>query len=109
MQNITNWEELIRHVKEHYQLEGTVEELLFFVGMQEYGHGICCYSKDEKLALIKVGLCKVFSYAGLFEFKGYGGDGWPRWEQVQGSVMPAIEKQEELIKTGLISFFRGEQ
>ncbi len=81
----------------------------FFVGMQEYGHGICCYSKDEKLALIKVGLCKVFSYVGLFEFKGYVGDGWPRWGQVQGSVMPAIEKQEELIKTGLISFFRREQ
>lgn len=105
---IETWLDLVAHVKEQYGLDAQMEELLFFVGMQEYGQGIRCYSKDEKLALIKVGLCKLFSYHGLFEQQGLDGQGWPIWREVEGTKMPPEETQEEMLKASLIRFFRGE-
>ncbi len=101
------WEKLLNFVSDNYgggeKLD--LQAVLFLIGVQELGKGYKQFSKDEKLDLLHVAICKLLSRFGYYTFKEVDKEGWPHYDT--NKKLPPLSpiKQEELMKEAAIYYF----
>ena len=80
--------------------------ILFLIGVQELGEGYRKFSKDEKVEVIHVAICRLLSQYNYYEFLGRDDDGWPHWKE-NGSL-PKLEPKDQLkiIKQSISDYFK---
>lgn len=98
----------IRHlIKDRFQRDALpdLNGVLFLIGIQELGRWKERFTKEEKQDLMHIGVCRLMSYGGYYEFAGRDADGWPHWRKIRPIAVQGLEEQENLLKTYAISYF----
>ena len=102
-----NWEELILFIEESLgKKPQDIKSVLYLIGVQELGKGFKAFSKEEKQDLIHVGVCRLLSERGYYEFRGKDEEGWPHYELQTGLPEMKVEFQEELMKELAVGYFQ---
>lgn len=85
-----------------------VQAIIFLIGVQELGMGSRKFSKDEKLDVMHIAICKILSYYGFYEFVGTDNEGWPHWDRIKR--LPALQanEQEEFMKRAIVNYLNEE-
>ncbi|MCB0568180.1 MAG: hypothetical protein KDC66_00375 [Phaeodactylibacter sp.] len=99
----------IRHlVKDAFgrdELPG-LNAVLFLIGIQELGRWPDSFTKEEKQDLMHIGVCRLLSYDGFYEFAGRDADGWPHYKMARPVKVKGMEGQEKLLMEKAIQYFR---
>ena len=101
------WESLVDFVSQRFG-DGEpldLQAILFLIGVNELGKGYREFSKDEKMNLLHIAICKLLSRYGYYDFVGKDEDGWPHWET--NSELPTLKAEEQtlLMKEAAIIYF----
>ena len=103
-----NWDALVNFISVKFgngqQLD--LQAILFLIGVNELGQGYRSFTKDEKINLLHIAICKLLSKYGYYEFIGKDDDGWPHWKT--NSSLPPLKPGEQtvLMKEAAIIYFQ---
>ncbi len=105
------WEKLVLFVSNQF---GSGEKLdlqaiLFLIGINELGQGYREFTKNEKLDLLHIAICKMLSPHGYFQFIKRDKDGWPLWKSNPDAPSLNSKEQDVLLKEGIIKYFEDAQ
>ncbi len=101
----SKWKELIQSLSKQFDNDVDMQAIIFMIGVQEVGKLKKKFSKDQKLDVMHVAICKLLSIYGYYEFVGRDEDGWPHW--LLKEKMPALTafEQERLMKEAILEYF----
>lgn len=104
------WKEVEKFFADQFQTEPNVpiETVLFLIGVQELGSGKQKYTKDDKLNLIHIAVCRLLQPFGFYEFSHYDAQGYPHFTEKE--PMPELKPNEQtlLMKKAVIQYFIDE-
>lgn len=101
------WKEL--HLKLSNQFaDGELMEMdaiLYLVGVQELEQPHRKFSKEEKLDLMHIAICRLLEPLGYYVFDYYDDEGWPHYKFAD--ALPPLKggEQSVLIKEALVNYF----
>ena len=83
------WNEVELFFQEQFDTEKnvTIETILFLIGVQELGSGSQKYTKDDKLNLIHIAVCRLLEPFGYYKFSHYDEGGFPHFDEVESLLM----------------------
>ena len=63
-------------------------------------------TKDEKINLLHIAICKLLSNYGYYEYAGKDNEGWPHWKT--NTELPELKpgEQTRLMKEAAILYFK---
>lgn len=104
------WKEVEKFFADQFQTEPNVpiETVLFLIGVQELGSGKQKYTKDDKLNLIHIAVCRLLQPFGFYAFSHYDAQGYPHFTEKE--PMPELKPNEQtlLMKKAVIQYFIDE-
>lgn len=110
MRNIESkekWDKLVQFVSNQFGDGETLDlqAILFLIGIQELGKGYREFSKEEKMDLLHIAICKLLSNYGYYAFEGLDKDGWPHY--TTNEKLPPLKPGEQtiLMKEAAILYF----
>jgi hypothetical protein len=100
-----NWAELLDNLSESFGEVDDLKQVIFLVGVQELGQGYRTFSKDEKMDLMHIAVCRLLSDRGYYKYIGKDDDGWPHYEIDQ--PMPELSESEKeiMMKEAVLRYF----
>lgn len=104
------WIKIEEFFIENFQTEknAPIETYLFLIGIQELGSGQQKYSKDDKINLIHIAVCRLLEPFGFYQFEDYDDDGWPIYKQLEELPELKANEQQLLMKKAIIQYFIDE-
>ncbi len=101
------WEKLVLLLSsqfsqgENLDLDG----IIYLVGLQEFGKLNRAFTKDEKLNLMHIAICRLLEPYGFYEFSFFDKDGWPHYDIKES--LPALKAGEQsvLMKEAIVNYF----
>lgn len=106
--SIDKFELVCQAISKQFDIEPTLESILFLIGIQELGQGFKEFDRDEKMNLINLGTLRVLSeFAYYVKASEPDRDNWPIYQINQSIKLPKGEEQEEIIKQGIIQYFEN--
>lgn len=105
------WREVELFFEDHFQTEKNVsiETILFLIGVQELGSGKQEYTKEDKINLLHIAVCRLLQPFGYYQFSHYDDDGYPHFEELQPLPELKPNEQQILIKKAIIQYFIDER
>ena len=101
------WDSLVYFISKKFGDGQTLDlqAVLFLIGVNELGQGYRDFTKDEKVNLLHIAICKLLSHYGYYEFIGKDKDGWPHWKTNMN--LPKLKPGEQtiLMKEAAILYF----
>ena len=102
-----SWDALVHFVSKKFgdREPLDLQAILFLIGVNELGQGYREFTKDEKINLLHISICRLLSRYGYYEFIGRDKEGWPHWKT--NTSLPKLKPGEEtiLIKESAILYF----
>ena len=99
------WEFLIGKLTKVLGKKPNLDAILFLIGVQELGKGKKRFSKEEKQDLMHIGVCRLLSESGYYEFEGRDEDGWPHFKSIKPLPKVDLDEQEELLRIHIKEYF----
>ena len=101
------WDDLVQRLSAQFA-DGDaldVDSIIYLVGVQELGKGYRKFSKDEKVNLMHIAICKLLEPYGYYVFDFYDDDGWPHYRLLE--KLPALKPGEQavLMKEAIVKYF----
>ncbi len=104
------WAEVEQFFVTHFDTEAhpPIDTLLFLIGVQELGSGAQKYTKDDKLNLLHIAVCRLLEPFGYYKFSHYDEEGYPHFEVLD--TLPELKPNEQqlLMKKAIIQYFIDE-
>ncbi len=100
------WRELIEGLEQRFGNGLDLDGVLFLIGVQELGQGHRSFSKQQKMDLIHVAVCRLLSQYGYYRYEGMDPDGWPHYRALAKLPKLNAKQQSLLIKEAVIDYFR---
>ena len=82
-----------------------MEAILFLIGLRELGEGPGKFTKEQKVDLMHIAICKLMAPQGYYQLTSLDQDGWPHWEQLKPLPFIDIFSQEILLKSLVVDYF----
>jgi hypothetical protein len=105
------WEEVEAFFVKTFDTEKhpQIDTILFLIGVQELGSGQQKYTKDDKLNLLHIAVCRLLEPFGYYKFRDYDDDGYPHFDEV--TPLPELKPNEQqiLMKKAIIQYFVDEE
>ena len=105
--NKKKWDELVKFISSKFGDGETLDlqAILFLIGVNELGQGYREFTKEEKINLLHIAICKLLSRYGYYEQIGKDDDGWPHWKT--NTNLPPLKPGEQavLMKEAAILYF----
>lgn len=86
----------------------TMESILFLIGVRELGAGPQDFTKEQKVDLMHIAICRLLSQSGYYELSHLDQEGWPHWELVKPLPSTDVFSQEFLLKEHVLAYFEEE-
>ena len=86
-----------------------IETILFLIGVQELGSGQQKFTKDDKVNLIHIAVCRLLEAFGYYKFSHYDNDGFPHFEELEKLPDLKPNEQQLLMKKAIIQYFQDEE
>src|ERR1035437_7467497 len=85
-----------------------LQGILFLIGVQELGKGYKIFSKDEKVEIMHIAVCKLLESFSYYQFSGRDEQGWPHWNL--NEKLPPLKplQQEILVKEAIVEYFKDD-
>lgn len=105
------WQKVEQFFVENFDTEKnpTVETLLFLIGIQELGSGKQEYTKDDKVNLIHIAVCRLLEPFGYYKFTHYDEEGFPHFDVLEDLPELQPNEQQILMKKAIIQYFIDEE
>ncbi|WP_327983702.1 hypothetical protein [Bergeyella porcorum] len=104
------WKKVEQFFVKHFDAEPNIaiETILYLIGIQELGSGKQQYSKDDKVNLIHIAVCRLLQPFGFYDFSHYDEDGYPHFTEKE--PLPELRPNEQtlLMKKAIIQYFIDE-
>lgn len=104
------WKKVEQFFVEHFDAEPNIaiETILYLIGIQELGSGKQQYSKDDKVNLVHIAVCRLLQPFGFYDFSHYDEDGYPHFTERE--PLPELRPNEQtlLMKKAIIQYFIDE-
>lgn len=85
-----------------------IDTILFLIGVQELGSGQQKYTKDDKLNILHIAVCRLLEPFGYYKFSHYDEDGFPHFYEVEKLPELKPNEQQILMKKAVIQYFMDE-
>lgn len=107
MNSLTDrWDKLTTKLEGMFDMEINVESILFLIGLREIGsNGKKSFTKEQKVDLMHIAICRLFSISGYYELSHLDQDGWPHWELVKPLPFTDFFTQTVLVKEHILTYF----
>lgn len=104
------WQRILRFFKDNFDTEADppLETLLFLIGVQELGSGRQKYTKDDKVNLIHIAVCRLLEPFGYYSFSHFDDGGYPHYTTLQPLPELKANEQQILMKKAIIQYFEEE-
>lgn len=86
-----------------------IETILFLIGVQELGSGKQKYTKDDKLNILHIAVCRLLEPFGYYKFSHYDDEGFPHFDEVEPLPELKPNEQQLLMKKAVIQYFIDEE
>ena len=105
------WEEVEAFFVKTFDTEKNpqIDTILFLIGVQELGSGQQKYTKDDKLNILHIAVCRLLEPFGYYKFKEYDADGYPHFDEVTPLPDLKANEQQILMKKAIIQYFIDEE
>ena len=100
------WKKVEMIVEEKYGPDIDIRGILFLIGVQELGKGYKKFTKDQKLEVIHVAICKLLSQYNYYEFVGLDEDGWPHYKETKKLPLLKPGEQLKVMKEAIVNYFK---
>ena len=105
------WKKVEHFFIENFEAEPniSIDTILFLIGVQELGSGKQKYTKDDKLNILHIAVCRLLEPFGYYKFSHYDDDGYPHFEEL--AELPELKPNEQqlLMKKAIIQYFADEE
>jgi hypothetical protein len=98
--------ELQTRLKSQFGRQPGVDAILFLIGMNVLGQGNRKFDREEKMNLLHIAHCTIFSAAGYYELEKIDEDGWPHFKTLKQYPSMELIEQELFIKHHILEYFR---
>lgn len=101
------WEEVQQNISQKFGDGETlnVDAIIYLIGIQELGQGYKTFTKDEKLDIMHIAICKLLEPFGYYEFEYFDKDGWPHYKVVDELPNLKPGEQSVLMKEAIVMYF----
>ncbi len=100
------WEKVLEIAAKRFDGEELdLDSLIFVIGLQELGHNYQKLKKDQKLEVMHIGICKLLSRYGYYQYEGLDKDGWPHWTATEKLPYLKPGQQSVLMKEAIVMYF----
>ncbi len=105
---VAKWQQVVQKIQQDFNKTPDVNAILFLIGMREFGMPRAKFTKEEKVELMHIAVCRLLSTSGYYELEGIDNDGWPHWKSVK--KLPNIDmlQQETFLRQHIIEYFESE-
>lgn len=86
-----------------------IDTILFLIGVQELGSGQQKYTKDDKLNILHIAVCRLLQPFGYYKFSHYDEQGYPHFSVVEELPELLPNEQQILMKKAIIQYFIDEE
>lgn len=100
------WNKVLSRFSERFGEEMDIDGILFLIGVNELGQGRRKFTKDQKLDVMHIAICKLLSYYGYYELEGLDEEGWPHWKMTEKLPQLKAGQQQRLVKEAIIEYVR---
>lgn len=83
--------------------------ILLIIGIRELGSLKKKFTKEEKVRLMHIAVCRLFSKSGYYELIGVNTKGWPEWKKLQDLPFIDVFEQESLMRQHIVDYFEEEE
>jgi hypothetical protein len=82
-----------------------LDAIIYIIGLQEKGNLKVKYSKDDKINLMHIAICRLLEPFGYYEFDYFDADGWPHYKTQE--KLPPLKPGEQtvLMKEAIVNYF----
>ena len=106
MDNINKqWDVLISGLEKSFDEKLSLKVILYLIGVQELNLGKKSYTRDEKLNVLHVAVCKILSPYGYYKIEKIDEDGWPHFLEIKALKNLSEKDQDLLLKKAIINYF----
>jgi hypothetical protein len=106
MDNIDKqWDVLISGLEKSFDEKLSLKVILYLIGVQELNLGKKNYTRDEKLSVLHVAVCKILSPYGYYKIEKIDEDGWPHFLEIKALKNLSEKDQDLLLKKAIINYF----
>ncbi len=105
---LQKWNKIVAELSEKFADGDTlnIDSILYLIGIQELGKGPQEFSKDDKINLMHIAVCRLLEPYGYYKFDSIDSDGWPHYNLLKKLPDLKIEEQTRLIKSAIIDYFK---
>ncbi|WP_226063712.1 hypothetical protein [Kaistella polysaccharea] len=105
------WEEVEAFFVKNFDTEKhpQIDTILFLIGVQELGSGQQKYTKDDKLNMLHIAVCRLLEPFGYYKFSHYDDDGYPHFDEIDHLPDLKPNEQQILMKKAIIQYFIDEE
>lgn len=99
------WKELEERIAQDFGGDLDVQGILFLIGVQELGKGDQKFTKDQKLDVIHIAICRVLEPFGFYKLSHSDQEGWPHYEALKPLPILKSGEQLKLMKQSILEYF----
>lgn len=110
MSDKEKWGEIEKFFSERFSdnEQMNIDSILFMIGIQELGKGKQKFSKDEKLNVMHIAVCRLMIPFGYYKFDKYDDQGWPHYNLLEELPNLKANEQQIFIRKAIIQYFEDE-
>ncbi len=104
------WENLVTKLSLRFS-EGDplqIDAVLYLIGVQELGQGFRKFSRDDKINLMHIAICRILVPFGYYAFSHHDKEAWPHYKIVKKLPVLNTEQQSLLMQKAIIRYFEDE-
>lgn len=101
----TRWKAVEDSLTDSFGNKPDLNKILLLIGIREFGQVKKKFSKEEKVNLMHIAVCKLLSQSGYYELEGVDQDGWPHWKLVKKTPFISMFEQETYLRHHIIEYF----
>ena len=100
------WEKLVLLLSNQFADGDTLDldAIIYIIGLQEKGNLNTKYSKDDKLNLMHIAICRLLEPYGYYEFDFFDKDGWPHYNIKEELPPLKAGEQSVLMKEAIVGY-----
>ena len=101
------WEELVVLLSNQFA-DGDpldLDAIIYIIGLQEKGNLNTKYSKDDKLDLMHIAICRLLEPFGYYTFDYFDEEGWPHYKILEELPSLKAGEQSVLMKEAIVTYF----
>lgn len=109
MENNEKWQLILTKLEGQFGKKLDMNAILLIIGIRELGSLKEKFTKEEKVRLMHIAVCRLFSNSGYYELAGVNSKGWPQWQKLKDLPFVDVFEQETLMRHHIVAYFEEEE